>query len=79
MESGDRRLPEWLTRIRTGQIKLPRFQRFEAWTHATVTAVLNNVLRELPIGALLILKVNPENEPFYFPNCRRRTGEQRTS
>ena len=57
MEANNRTLPDWLTRIRTRQIMLPRFQRFEAWTHTTVTAVLNNVLRELPIGALLILVV----------------------
>lgn len=63
MEARDRRLPDWLTRIRTRQIMLPRFQRFEAWTHATVTALLNNVLRELPVGALLILEVG-DDQPF---------------
>ncbi len=63
MEANNRTLPDWLTRIRTRQIMLPRFQRFEAWTHTTVTAVLNNVLRELPIGAFLILVVGDE-PPF---------------
>jgi hypothetical protein len=63
MEARNRTLPDWLTRIRTRQITLPRFQRFEAWTHATVTALLNNVLRELPVGAVLILEVGDE-EPF---------------
>jgi hypothetical protein len=56
-------LPEWFTRIRTGQIKLPRFQRFEAWTHGEVTSLLETVLRELPAGATLILEVG-ETEPF---------------
>jgi hypothetical protein len=63
MEARNRTLPDWLTRIRTRQIKLPRFQRFEAWTHYTVTALLNTVLRELPAGAVLILEVG-EEEPF---------------
>lgn len=63
MEARNRTLPDWLTRIRTRQIKLPRFQRFEAWTHYTITALLNNVLQELPAGAVLILEVG-EEEPF---------------
>ncbi len=63
MEARNRTLPDWLTRIRTRQIKLPRFQRFEAWTHATVTALLNTVLQELPAGAVLVLEVG-ETEPF---------------
>jgi hypothetical protein len=63
MEARNRTLPDWLTRIRTRQIKLPRFQRFEAWTHHTVTALLNTVLQELPAGAVLILEVG-EDEPF---------------
>jgi hypothetical protein len=63
MEARNRTLPDWLTRIRTRQIKLPRFQRFEAWTHHTVTALLNTVLQELPAGAVLILEVG-EEEPF---------------
>jgi hypothetical protein len=63
MEARNRTLPDWLTRIRTRQIKLPRFQRFEAWPTANVTSLLNNVLRELPAGAVLILEIG-EDEPF---------------
>src|SRR5258708_23735204 len=78
MDSRNRPLSEWLIRIRTGQIKLPRFQRFEAWPHANVTSVLNNVLRDLPIGALLILEVNADNEPFVSRTVvgAEKTGEQ---
>lgn len=50
-------------RIRTGQIKLPRFQRFEAWTYGEVTGLLETVLRGLPAGATLILEVG-ESELF---------------
>jgi len=63
LEARNRTLPDWLTRSRTRQIKLPRFQRFEAWTHYTVTALLNTVLQELPAGAVLVLEVG-EEEPF---------------
>jgi len=63
MEARNRTLPDWFTKIRTRQIKLPRFQRFEAWTHHQVTAILNAVLEELPIGAVLILEIG-DDEPF---------------
>lgn len=63
MEARNRPLPHWLTRIQTRQIKLPRFQRFEAWSHHNVTALLNSVLRGLPVGAVLVLAVDGE-EPF---------------
>ena len=33
MEARNRRLPEWLIRVRTGQLVLPRFQRYESWSH----------------------------------------------
>lgn len=64
MEARNRLLPDWLTKIRTHQIVLPRFQRFEAWSHGQVTGLLNNVLQELPAGAVLILEVG-EKEPFH--------------
>lgn len=45
--------------IRQGQVVLPRFQRHEAWRHAQVIGLLENILRNppLPIGALLTLEV----------------------
>ena len=63
MEARNRSLADWFTRIRTRQIALPRFQRYEAWTNRNVTGLLDTVLRELPAGALLILEVG-EREPF---------------
>ena len=36
---------------------LPRFQRFEAWSHHNVTGLLDTVLRGLPAGAVLVLQV----------------------
>lgn len=63
MEARNRLLPDWFTRVRTRQITLPRFQRHEAWTHDQVTALLNNVLLELPAGSVLILEVG-DTEKF---------------
>ena len=60
MEARDRLLPHWMTRIETRQIMLPRFQRMEAWGHREITDLLNNVVRGLPVGSVLILEVGDE-------------------
>jgi hypothetical protein len=64
MEARNRTIPDWFDRIRKGQLRLPRFQRFEAWGHDGVRGLLKTVLHGLPAGATLILDVDPENEPF---------------
>ncbi|ATG88318.1 GmrSD restriction endonuclease domain-containing protein [Methylomonas koyamae] len=63
MEARNRTLPDWMTRIRTRQIVLPRFQRYEAWSHTQISSLLNTVLKELPAGAILTLEIG-EKEPF---------------
>ncbi len=63
MEARNRRLPEWFTRLKTGQLKLPRFQRLESWGRVEVEALLNTVLRGRPIGATLVLEIG-DKEPF---------------
>ena len=63
MEARNRTLEDWFARIRSRQIKLPRFQRFEAWGHYQVTELINTVLQQLPAGAVLILEIG-EQEPF---------------
>ena len=52
-----------MTRIRTHQIVLPRFQRFEAWSHSNVRQLFNTILQGLPVGAVLVLEIGAE-EPF---------------
>lgn len=59
----NRTLPDWFTRIRTRQLVLPRFQRFEAWGHSQIMQLFNTILQDLPIGAVLILEIGDE-EPF---------------
>ncbi len=63
MEARNRPLPDWFTRLRSRQLVLPRFQRFEAWNHGQINALLDTVLRGLPSGALLTLEVG-DKEPF---------------
>ncbi|MBR1223767.1 DUF262 domain-containing protein [Bradyrhizobium sp. AUGA SZCCT0176] len=59
----NRTLPDWFTRIRLRQTVLPRFQRFEAWSHANVTQMFNTALQGLPVGAVLVLEIG-DKEPF---------------
>ena len=62
-EARNRTLADWMTRIRTRQTVLPRFQRFQAWSHSQVTQLFNTILQDLPCGALLVLGIG-DNEPF---------------
>ena len=63
MEARNRSLTDWFTRLRTHQIVLPRFQRYESWNHGQVASLLSTILRGLPAGAVLTLEVG-ESEPF---------------
>lgn len=57
MEANNRLLPLWFVRIETGQLRLPRFQRYEAWGAKEVRDLLQAMFRSLPAGALLVLAV----------------------
>jgi hypothetical protein len=57
MEARNRTVKDWLTKVRTRQISLPRFQRFEAWGPSFVADLLTNVIRGLPLGSTLVLGV----------------------
>jgi len=63
MDARNRSIPDWFTRIKTGQVLLPRFQRHQAWEHAEVGALLEAVLGNLPAGAVLVLEVG-DPQPF---------------
>jgi uncharacterized protein with ParB-like and HNH nuclease domain len=62
MEARDRLLGVWLDRARSGQVLLPRFQRHEVWTHYEVAAILEAVVRGLPVGAALVLEVGDKEK-----------------
>jgi hypothetical protein len=63
MEARNRSLPHWFTRIRTGEVKLPRFQRHESWSHNNIANLLESVVQGLPAGAALVLRVG-DHEQF---------------
>ena len=64
MKAVDRPVKDWLTKIRTRQILLPRFQRYEAWASNIATDFLTSVIRDLPVGSTLVLGVGGEELPF---------------
>ena len=53
----DRTLGIWYQHIKQGQIKLPRFQRFEAWDRGRITSFMNTIINNLPVGVTLALEV----------------------
>jgi len=53
----DQTLGIWFQRIEQGMVKLPRFQRYEAWDRGRITSFLNTIISNLPIGVTLVLEV----------------------
>ena len=53
----DRTLGVWFHQIDQGTVKLPRFQRFEAWDRGRITSFLTTIIRNLPVGVTLVLEV----------------------
>ena len=58
----NRQLTDWYTKIKNGNIKLPRFQRMEAWDRWRVQSFLETVIHNLPVGVTLILDVGNEEK-----------------
>lgn len=58
----DRSLGHWYTLIQSGQLKLPRFQRMEAWDRGRVTGFLNTIVQNLPVGVTLLLEVGDKEK-----------------
>ena len=53
----DRTLGVWFHNIQQGMVKLPRFQRFEAWDRGRISSFLNTIINNLPVGVTLALEV----------------------
>jgi hypothetical protein len=90
MEARSKTIEQWFAAIEQGQIKLPRFQRHEAWKVQQIAGLFQNILRSpsLPVGVLLILEVG-DQELFHsrpivgapdinvMPNMQLLDGQQR--
>jgi hypothetical protein len=72
----DRTLGVWFQHIDQGLVKLPRFQRPEAWDRVRITSFLNTIIRNLPVGVTLVLEVaGPEKfVSRYIRTAERRPG-----
>ena len=66
MEARSKTIEAWFSMIEQGQVKLPRFQRHEAWRPAQIAGLFENILRSpsLPLGVLLVLEVG-DKELFH--------------
>src|SRR6476469_9443472 len=58
----DRTLGVWFHQIEHGAVKLPRFQRFEAWDRWRITSFLSTIVSNLPVGVTLVLEVAGEEK-----------------
>lgn len=63
MEARNRKLEDWYGKIQRGEIKLPRFQRHEAWDWKRISSLMDTVSHNLPLGITLVLEVG-EKEQF---------------
>ncbi|CAI2719370.1 DUF262 domain-containing protein [Nitrospina watsonii] len=63
MEARNRNLADWYVKIKNGEIKLPRFQRFEAWDRHRISSLIETVIHKQPLGITLVLEVG-EKEKF---------------
>ena len=63
MEARNRKLEDWYGKIKRGEIKLPRFQRFEAWDRQRICSLIETVIHNLPLGITLVLEIG-EKEQF---------------
>ncbi len=50
----NRVLGDWYNMIKLGQIKLPRFQRMEAWDRNRIKNFIDTIFKNLPVGVALV-------------------------
>lgn len=58
----DRTLSVWFQKVQNGEIKLPRFQRHQAWDKKRITSLLDTISYNLPLGITLILDIGDEEK-----------------
>jgi len=55
-------MKDWYGKIKRGEIKLPRFQRYEAWDRQRISSLIETVIHNLPLGITLVLEVGDEEK-----------------
>lgn len=63
-KANNRTMKEWFDKIERSEIRLPRFQRPEAWDKGRVKSLMNTIIHNLPLGITLLLDVEKTDEPF---------------
>ncbi|UGS19895.1 DUF262 domain-containing protein [Flavobacterium cyclinae] len=74
----DRQIAVWFQKIENGEIKLPRFQRPQAWDRNRVCSLLDTVTKNLPLGVTLLLNVDQEQFVSRFLVSAPETGSRVT-
>ena len=69
MEARNRNLQAWYSKIKSGELKLPRFQRFESWDRRRISSLIQTVTHNLPLGITLVLEVG-DQEKFISRNLK---------
>jgi len=62
MQARNRILKDWYGKLQRGEIKLPRFQRHEAWDRQRISSLIETVVHDLPLGITLILEVGDKEK-----------------
>ena len=70
----DRTLNVWFQKLQNGEIKLPRFQRHQAWDKRRITSLLETITYNLPLGITLLLEVDEEKFISRYLETAPQTG-----
>ena len=70
----DRTLNVWFQKLQNGEIKLPRFQRYQAWDKRRITSLLETITYNLPLGITLLLEVDEEKFISRYLETAPQTG-----
>jgi hypothetical protein len=62
MQARNRDMKDWYGKIKRGEIKLPRFQRYEAWDRQRISSLIETVIHNLPLGITLVLEVGDDEK-----------------
>lgn len=74
----DRTIAGWFQKIENGEIKLPRFQRPQAWDRNRICSLLETVTNNLPLGVTLLLNVEKEQFVSRYLVTAPKTGKRVT-
>ncbi|MCG1035519.1 GmrSD restriction endonuclease domain-containing protein [Polaribacter sargassicola] len=74
----DRQVSIWFQKIQNGEIKLPRFQRHQAWDRNRIASLLDTVILNLPLGVTLLLNVDKEHFVSRYIATAPETGNRVT-